>query len=790
MADNNYDDLIQSSGQQYNVDPNLIRAVISDESSNDPNAVGPDTKYGNGKGLGQLIPPTAKALGVTDPTDPKQAIPAVAKLLSENLDRYGNADDAIRAYHGGTDPSQWGPKTEANLAKVKSAYQQLSSPAPVAPSQPASADDYFAPLLKAPAPSTQSAQSAGDADSYFAPLLKTASLPPSDKTGLEEEQRIQGLPTSAAQFAADNADIAAQKAKAAAIAATPEQAPTVAGRVVAGGVQGVGDVLRTIVDPAAQYLANTGIGRTIDTAGQSIGMPSVADANAAHTAATNQFNQVYSNSPAATIGRAGGNILATLPLMSGAGAVLGGAGEVASAVAPAIAPVVDFASGATTGNSLLSLLSKGALGAEQGATATGLTSSASNQPLDQQLKQGAELGGTIGTVAPLVGAGARAIGNALTGGTVSQEVANLAIRAQDQYGIPLTGGQIAQHPFQQYMYSMMGKLPLSGVQDRLDAAKSAFTKAVSNTFGEDSPSLTPDVMQSAKERIGNVFDRVAQNSNINVTGKFANDLLSIGSEADQVLPASELAPIQKQIANIQSKMVPPSPGGMATIDGETYQSLTRKGSPLDRAANSADSNVRYYAGQIRNALDDALEASASPQDIADLRQARLQYKNLMTIKGLAANAGIEGEIDPTKLLGAVGKSYKNNAFTGAGDIGDLADIGKQFFGKTPNTTSAERLLGMGALADTGAIGGALLSGHPELAAGMAAIPATIIGAGKAGSAYMDSQFFKNRLLASATGTGGPRVSSPIARFVAKNYVAPSVLTLNRLQQAGSYNGSP
>jgi hypothetical protein len=111
-----YDDIIESAARTSNIDPNLIRAVIQTESSGNPKAVSSKGAVG----LGQLMPATAKSLGVSDPTDPKQAIPAIASLLNENLNRYGNVQDALRAYHGGTDQKNWGPLTQAYPQKVLS----------------------------------------------------------------------------------------------------------------------------------------------------------------------------------------------------------------------------------------------------------------------------------------------------------------------------------------------------------------------------------------------------------------------------------------------------------------------------------------------------------------------------------------------------------------------------------------------------------------------------------------------------------------------------------------------
>jgi len=117
MAD--YSAIFQEAGKTYNVDPNLLRAVVNVESGGNPNAV---SEVG-AQGVAQLMPATAKSLGVKNAFDPRENIFGAAKLLDENLTRYGNANDAILAYHGGTDQKNWGPKTRAYLEKVTNAYQ-------------------------------------------------------------------------------------------------------------------------------------------------------------------------------------------------------------------------------------------------------------------------------------------------------------------------------------------------------------------------------------------------------------------------------------------------------------------------------------------------------------------------------------------------------------------------------------------------------------------------------------------------------------------------------------------
>ena len=92
------DAIFDVTGRRFNIPPNLLKAIAKAESGFQPNATSP----AGAMGIMQLMPGTAKYLGVTDPYDPEQSIIGGAKYLREVLDQFnGDVQLALAAYNAG-----------------------------------------------------------------------------------------------------------------------------------------------------------------------------------------------------------------------------------------------------------------------------------------------------------------------------------------------------------------------------------------------------------------------------------------------------------------------------------------------------------------------------------------------------------------------------------------------------------------------------------------------------------------------------------------------------------------
>jgi hypothetical protein len=88
---------IRDASLRYGVSAALIRSVIRHESAGDPAAV----SHKGAVGLMQLMPATARSLGVRCAFDPRQNVMGGTRYLREMRDRFGSWREALAAYNAG-----------------------------------------------------------------------------------------------------------------------------------------------------------------------------------------------------------------------------------------------------------------------------------------------------------------------------------------------------------------------------------------------------------------------------------------------------------------------------------------------------------------------------------------------------------------------------------------------------------------------------------------------------------------------------------------------------------------
>lgn len=112
-----YRALIEHHSDLNHVDADLVQAIVYTESGGDARAVSP----AGARGLMQLMPATARGLGVTDPLNPEQSISSGIHYLRDLLDRFGSTELALWAYNAGPGAVQRGvlpSETEAYVPRV------------------------------------------------------------------------------------------------------------------------------------------------------------------------------------------------------------------------------------------------------------------------------------------------------------------------------------------------------------------------------------------------------------------------------------------------------------------------------------------------------------------------------------------------------------------------------------------------------------------------------------------------------------------------------------------------
>lgn len=658
MAD--YSAIFQEAGKTYNVDPNLLRAVVNVESGGNPNAV---SEVG-AQGVAQLMPATAKSLGVKNAFDPRENIFGAAKLLDENLTRYGNANDAILAYHGGTDQKNWGPKTRAYLEKVTNAYQGNQG------------------TKMASTVNTLGDTNAPDAfSSYFSGETKAAPQQADAFTA------YFGSPGEAK--AAPVAQVQAPK---------PQQSggtnPVTmgVGDVVRGGVQslvhGIGSLAERYPNAAKALNFLTGGDINADVAGDfRRGVPQV-DAQIAQQEREYAAQRAAQGETGIDWKRLGGNLLGGAPI---------------AAMVP---------TGAST------LAGRAALGAAGGAAGALMAPVTEEGSFAEQKAKQAALGATLGGAAPVV---TNAVGAAVRGVTdpVRQRLADA--------GVTMTPGQILGGALQR-AEDKLTSVPVLGdfIKNAQGRSLDSFNRATYNNALNEIGQSIPDSVGTGSsavgyvnKKIGDVYKSIQPRASFVSDQPFQAELGTIRSELAQNAP-SALAQFDNIVDNQITKKL--ANGAMTGEQwGNTRSSIARIA--RDRVIGNATPDDRI----LSSALDDLGEAvnnavgRASPQDIlptlANANSAWARYKQIERAAGAVGASNNENMFTAAQFANAVRKqATAAQKATNTGLSGQLASDATAVLGsKYPDSGTIGR----------GLLTGTLAAGAGQTIAPGVAIPAAV-----------------------------------------------------------------
>ena len=415
---------------------------------------------------------------------------------------------------------------------------------------------------------------------------------------------------------------------------------------------GVGQALDLPAQFLERKLKGTAVGEAINSLGQKLGLPTAEEAAAQRPEEIRKLreeNAAITSTPAGAAGNIAGDIGQALLLpggtilkTTGAGATLGAAQPVGEGESR----VMNAVGGGTAG----------ALG-QTAVNAIGRVAQPIFKNLSKQAEKGVQILKDAGVPLDL----AQETGSKVMGWAKRLTSDN-----------PFTGG--GSHAFE-------------------ESQNNAFTKAISKTMGEDAERITPEVLQNAKTRLGDVYNNLFDRNGVRVTRDFQKSLTELKDASEKVMPEG-----QKGITNIVNDIMEKSKLNMGHLDGKQYQAIKQQLAAMEAQGGTAG----HYAGELREKLFEGLSNTikklGNKEDLELLKQTNKQYGNMKKIEDIALKDP-DGHVSPAKLYNSLTTKAKRNAFyQDDPHLAQLASAGKSVLTeKMPNSGTAARLAGQAAI---------------------------------------------------------------------------------------------
>jgi hypothetical protein len=276
-------------------------------------------------------------------------------------------------------------------------------------------------------------------------------------------------------------------------------------------------------------------------------------------------------------------------------------------------------------------------------------------------------------------------------------------------GVTPTPGQVAAG-LPKFLEEQMMKLPGSrGVADKSSrASHESYHRALGREMGlEDMevPYLTMDVIEAGKKKLSGVYDEILPHANVTqgtaVAGKLEFDAAKLTAPFSEVVSATVKKSAMKELQRIRDGIT----AGLKTgqIPGEDLKVLQTRMRQLE-ADPKLHTAVADRIDKFRTALNDTLATSldqTAPELAARLRLNDRRWANASILEKVQSSAGanVDGFVSGPALHNTILARYKNPSK--AGDFGKLAEMGRMFFQKAPDSGTADRILSNTILTGTG-----------------------------------------------------------------------------------------
>ncbi len=285
----------------------------------------------------------------------------------------------------------------------------------------------------------------------------------------------------------------------------------------------------------------------------------------------------------------------------------------------------------------------------------------------------------------------------------------------------LTAGQITGKKPLRWAESVTQDTPFAGTRaaDIQTRQAEQFTRAALSRAGIQADRATPDVMDAGFTRLGQQFDTLTQNATVPPTQGLMRRLQASVRDYNDVVAPTLRAPMVNGIVDDLNNVLRAG----QPLNGQAYSALRSALDKRARATTHSDPPLSQALFSIRNTLDDAVERALPPQLMGQYRQARTEYRNLLTLEKAAGGAGenaVTGLISPAQLRTATKTTNKRDYSRGRDDLSELARAGVAIMSPLPQSGTAPRAYAQGMLQVLSGTGGYGVAGPLGSAAALAA----------------------------------------------------------------------